>query len=207
MMRTLMPLYSWAQDNATYDARAALLNAGDIAIVTSSSSGPDPYDPALDAQIVELKDRDILVFGYVHVSYGTRPIRDVLRDLTAWRRGYGVTRMFLDEWSTDMVHEVGFMWGAVRGYGGPGTTDHPILAINPGVPMPRLTSVPPGTLVITHEGTTLPNWTPKPWEATLVHSFTDPVAGRAALDRWGWSWGFCSSDGADGNPWDEAADN
>lgn len=205
-MRILCPLYTYAQDNATYDARAALLNAGDIAIVTSSNSGPDPYDTALDAQIVELKERGVLVFGYVHVSYGDRPFGAVLADITAWRRNYAVTRIFVDEWPTHAVHEVGLMWSLVRGFGGSGTVDRPILAINPGTPMPRLTNVPPGTLVVTHEGTTIPptDYLPKAWEAALIHSNPEPVAARTYLVGHGWQWGHASSDGADGNPWDEA---
>jgi len=207
-LRTLMPCYTWAGDDATYDARAAQLKPGDIAIVTSTLSGPSPFDPALHAQIVELDQADVLVFGYVACDYGERSLREILADITLWRHDYAVRRVFLDEWAADMHNEIGLMWGAVRGYGGRGTTDRPILAVNPGITMPLLRTVPPGTLVVTHEGTAVPPpGTPQPWEAALVHSHPRPDACRVTLERDGWGWGYCTSDGLDGNPFDEPEDN
>lgn len=205
-MRSMCPLYTYSRDMSTWAARIALLNAGDIAIVVGENSGPGPFDLALAAHIHELEAKGVLVFGYVHVSYGARPLGEVLEDITDWRVDYGVKRVFLDEWSNVHHAELGLMWGAVRGR----VTEAdrkagPYLIANPGAAV-TWPSVPAGTLVVTHEDASLPNWTPKPWEATLVHSFAaDLAAGRAALERWGWQWGWLTSDGPDGNPWDEVA--
>lgn len=193
---------------STWTARIAPLNAGDIAIVTSSNSGPDPYDPALATHIAELEAKGVLTFGYVHVTYGGRRIGSVLEDITDWRTDFGVKRIFLDEWVPAHHAELGLMWGAVRGR--VVDTDRkagPYLIANPGVPV-TWPSVPSGTLVVTHEGATLPNWSPRPWEAAIVHSLNDPATAHGILVRQGWQWGYTTSDGlTDSNPFDEVGDD
>lgn len=206
MMRQIVPMFTWAQDHATYAARAARLNAGDIAIVTSSNNGPTPYDPVLRGHVRDLDERGVLVFGYVPAGYGSRPFGDVLDDITAWRRSYDVRRVFFDEWAGNR-DLVGLCWGMIRGYGGSGTTDRPILVVNPGVPGITGT-VPPGTLVVTHESAQRPNTAaPHPWEAAIVHSTLFPADTRRYLAAHGWRWGFVTSDGADGNSYDEVGDD
>ena len=203
-MKTLSPLYVWSQDLTTYAARVAELQAGDIAIVVSSRSGPgQAVDPSLMQHIADLNAKGVDVLGYIHVSYGQRTIDAVLDDIEAWHRFYGVTRLFVDEWPADWgLRYIGACWGATRGYTGKGTIAKPILVVNPGQPIELRGTLPDGVLIVTYEGFTLPGWAPQPWEVAIVHDCADPVAVRAGLAANGWVWGFVTSDGADGNAFD-----
>ena len=209
-MRTLCPLFTWAGDLATYATRVAELQAGDVAVVVSSRSGPgQAVDPSLMQHIADLSGGRVDVLGYIHIDEAgrgrTRTIDAVLDDIEAWHRFYGVTRLFVDEWPADWgLRYIGAVWGATRGYSGKGTIAKPILVINPGQPLELRGTLPDGVLIVTHEGTdTVPAWSPQPWEAVIVHDSADPVATRARLAANGWAWGYVTSDGSDGNPYDE----
>lgn len=204
-MRTACPLYTWA-GSPTYITRIAELHAGDVAIVTGDNSGPGTVvDPNLTQRIADLTAKGVDVLGYVDVAYGARRLESVLDDLAKWHGWYGVTRPFFDDWPKNWgARYIGAMWGAVRGYSGRGTPERPILTVNPGTLLALTAPPPAGTLIVEHEGSTFPTATPHPWSVALVWGQADPAATRAALDAAGWQFGYVTSDGADGNPYDEA---
>jgi len=211
-MHPLTPLYTHASDSVTYEARARLLGPGDIAIVTSSQSGPSPFDAALVGRIRDLESHGVTVLGYVHASYGARTVDELLDDIVAWHRDYAVPRVFVDEWSADWgARYLGAVWGAIRGYVKSTPANPVILAVNPGVPLPLVNPPGTGTVVVVHENTEPPfGMTPQPWEAAIVHS-TPP--GQVAdvwrhLELQGFQYGYVTSDGlTDSNPFDEEGDN
>lgn len=208
-MRQLVPLYTWAQDTATWTARLDLLTAGDIVVVAGPGSGPPKWtDPDLATRIAECQARKLHVLGYVPLGYGDYFIDDVLSDLVDWHHNHAITRIFFDEWPAEWTQRhLGALWGAVRGYAGRGSVDRPIMVVNPGVDTPMDDIEPPaGTLIVTHESRDIPEpRRPKRWEVALVHSYPDPYIGGSHLHAQGWEWGHVTSDGADGNPWDEVA--
>lgn len=209
MIRELVPLYTWAGDIGTWRARLDRLTAGSVVVVTGPKSGPPlARDADLAAHIDDIRTRHLLPFGYVPLGYGDRSVEEVLDDLTDWHVLHGITRVFFDEWPAGWGHRhLGALWGAVRGYTGRGSADRPILAINPGITVASLTATAPpaGTLIVTHEAATMPDRRPQRWEVALVHSHPSPAEATDTLDTAGWQWGHVTSDGRDGNPWDQAA--
>ena len=211
-MRQLKPVYTFAGDTATYARQLADLMPGDTAVVTSTDSGPGlTTDPALMQHIAELATRNVNVLGYVYTGatinatrvFGSRTVDGLLDDIVAWDHLYGVRRVFVDEWPpTWGSRHIGAMWGAVRGYAGKGSATSPILVVNPGRPLDLHVAPPAGTLVVTSEGVNVRLWKPAPWEVALIHDSINVEADRAALVLAGWQWGFVTSDGRDGNPYD-----
>lgn len=206
-MRTLVPLYTWAGDSATYAARLAKLDSDDVAVVTSTNNGPLPTNTDLMQHIAEAQAKGVTVLGYVPVNYGKRSFGDVLDDVIAWHRVYGVTRIFADEWPANWsLHHLGSLWGAIRAYVKPTPADPMILCVNPGVRHVLPNQPPYGCFVVEHEGAQPPSFVPSPWSVALVHSLPlDAVSGvKELLTLRNWKYGYVTSDGADGNPWDGA---
>lgn len=208
-MKSTAPMYTHAGDEDAYVARMALLKAGDLAIVTGDNSGPGTApDDNLAHHIATLRGNGIHVVGYVHISYGQRPFGDVIEDIATWRRWYGVTAPFIDEWPVRFgIGELNLMWCIARGYSGKGSPDKPILVVNPGVPWDSKGVPLPGVLVVAHEDDIFPHGViPKPWEVAMIHSSSAVQADTGNLAANGWQWGWVTSDGLDGNPWDDVSE-
>jgi hypothetical protein len=204
-MKTICPLYTWSGDNETYQKRINLLTPGDIAVVVSENSGPTPFSTNLLEHVTTLKSKSILPFGYVSLNYGKRPIDEVFEDITVWRTHYGITKIFFDEFPANSGY-LGLYWNLVRGYSGKGSTEKPIVVVNPGRPLTGYLSVSPGMLVVTHENKNLPDhmYYPKHYEAAIVHSVEGDIdIAEDCLNIYQWNWGYVTNDGKDGNPYDE----
>lgn len=73
-------------------------------LTMNPDSGPgtavnSDYVAAVNA--VHAAGKNFLVYGYVHTSYGTRPLADVEAEVAEYNSWYGVDGIFLDEAATD----------------------------------------------------------------------------------------------------------
>ncbi len=68
-----------------------------LAMINPNSGPGSAVDPNYVHQVAATKGRGILVVGYVHTSYTTRPIADVKADVDRHYDWYGVDGIFFDE--------------------------------------------------------------------------------------------------------------
>jgi len=67
-------------------------------LVLNPSNGPDvERDDGLADAVAEVQLAGPRVLGYVHTSYGARPIGEVVAEIDRYRRWYGVDGIFVDE--------------------------------------------------------------------------------------------------------------
>lgn len=67
-------------------------------VVLNPASGPDvESDPTLARAVADVQRDGPRVLGYVHTSYGTRPLALVADEIDRYRRWYGVDGVFVDE--------------------------------------------------------------------------------------------------------------
>jgi hypothetical protein len=67
-------------------------------VVLNPSNGPDvERDDGLADAVAGVQREGPRVLGYVHTSYGARPIGEVIADIDRYRRWYGVDGIFIDE--------------------------------------------------------------------------------------------------------------
>lgn len=99
--RLLVPAYFW--DGAQWDQ---LATSTPCDVIFNPSSGPYAEDFQLaggwsrtwfDPKLAILKQRGYTTFGYVATSYGSRPLPDILAEVSAYINSWGVSNFFLDE--------------------------------------------------------------------------------------------------------------
>lgn len=120
----LLPLYarpSW--DPAAW--RAAELAGPGLTVVVRC----DGYDPGAAAWIARLAAAGVVVLGHVDLSFATRPLADLLSDLSRWAAG-PATGVFLDQAPTSPF-SIGPVAMAVRKARRAGLVR---VVINPGTP-------------------------------------------------------------------------
>lgn len=202
-MKTICPLYTWAGNHLTINARIDALGEGDLAIV-NPNNGPGPYDHDVALAIERLKGRKVKVLGYVHLDWGRRTLGAVFADIALWRREYNVREIFFDEAPADGLI-LGLLWGAVRGY----SRQDPLMVANTGVSrllLPEGYYPPAKTIIVTYEGKGLPPAPPEqPWEATIVWGSDNADRDRQALKAMNAKYAYVTDDGEPGdlNPYDE----
>jgi hypothetical protein len=190
-VKRIIPAYTWHGQLLTRLA-AENLKQGDR-VILNPSNGPMPDDETERLNIQNamrfVRDRKGISLGYVHLSYGARPIGDVIADIVSWR-AQGISPIFFDETPAS--------WGSIDIMFMVALTSSKSV-FNPGTPLTGATAaMPPGVVVITHESGEAPARKPQPWEAALVHS------GGASLEQLaanGWKWGYTTTDTLP-NPWD-----
>lgn len=220
-MKRCVPLYVWSGDAANWTRAVQALRRGDIAVVTGPASGPPsaPADvAALAPWVAALHARGVVVVGYTHWSYGNRPLDIVAEDCAQWHR-LGADGVWVDETPGQdrdgLLREVRTIHGLVRSWVPHRSTGlrKGVTAWNPGTWDRSLNSIMralPGSLWCTIEcahndyaaraAAKRSTWPER--EIHLVHGC--PSAGVAngveAAMRVGY--GYATSDGFDGNPWD-----
>lgn len=213
MIKKVAILYIWAGNEVVWQAQLALLGPNDIAVINGSDNGPDPtMDPSLKRHIAEARARGVTVLGYVHLSYGARPIKDVEIDIMMWDN-QTIKGVFFDEWGVDVPQYVFLRTLAgVRWAVSPTIADPIIMVVNPGGRMyvpyksPNSSTYGYRALVVEYEGIGLPTYrAPNPWSVALVYQSTDVAADFVRLEALGWQYGWVTKDGADGNPYDGPA--
>lgn len=100
----LVPAYFYPGSGAAtpgWDTLVSLSQSRSVglAVVINPDSGPGVSIDSNYQQVVQaLNSGSALTLGYVHLSWGSRPMSDVLADITAWSQMYPVRGLFLDEY-------------------------------------------------------------------------------------------------------------
>jgi hypothetical protein len=102
----------------------------------------------------------IKVIGYVHTSYGARPMSEVLSEVDLYKQWYGVSGIFLDEVSSSAANLPYYqnVSDYIR------STNGTYVALNPGT-VPDQGYISIGDTTVIFEGTynTYKTWTPPSW--------------------------------------------
>lgn len=101
--------------------------------ILNPNSGPGDAVRADDAQQVKATQaRGVLVLGYVHTSYGKRPLPEVQAEIARYRQWYGVSGIFFDEVTNDDAGLAYYVQCRALARAG-----HPkaFVVINPGTPV------------------------------------------------------------------------
>jgi hypothetical protein len=99
-------------------------------VVLNPANGPDvERDEALAEAVAGVQAEGPRVLGYVHTSYGARPLAEVEADIDRYRLWYGVDGIFVDE-VADTTGDLPYyrrLTAAIRARSGD------VVALNPGV--------------------------------------------------------------------------
>lgn len=101
-MKLLVALYIYPGSTWTQVANAAKAGVETIAIINPNngpeSSGPDS---SYTTYMAQLASAGVTMIGYIHTSYGSRSISDVVADITTYATKYpGLSGIFIDEAAT-----------------------------------------------------------------------------------------------------------
>ncbi|MGI4789721.1 MAG: spherulation-specific family 4 protein [Janthinobacterium lividum] len=103
-----------------------------VAIINPNSGPGAALRPDYVTQVKATQARGVTVLGYIHTSYGKRPLAEIKSEIETYRRWYGVDGIFLDEVTND---DAGLPYyiqcrAAIR-------AGHPkaVVIINPGTPV------------------------------------------------------------------------
>ena len=72
-----------------------------VAIVNSNSGPGTAVRADYVSQVKATQARGVLVLGYIHTSYGKRPLSEVQSEIALYRQWYGVNGIFFDEVTND----------------------------------------------------------------------------------------------------------
>ncbi len=103
-----------------------------IAVMNPNSGPGTASNPDYVRTVHDAQQAGITVLGYVHTSYGARPLAEVLADVSSYYTWYGVDGVFVDEASTDCVQEATYyrpLYHAIKAQAQPGRDR---VALNPG---------------------------------------------------------------------------
>lgn len=194
--------YSWNGNEPLYQKRLSYLKPHDIMVVTGAYNGPgtpEQYDPDLHRHIQQIKDKGAVPFGYIYAGYGKRDLLEFLADLTTWSLVYGVDRVFIDEWNEEWGSRmVGAVWGMCRGYA---SQKEPVVIVNPGKQIKMSVNPPLSALIVTYEGTMVPDRSPsRTNEVAIVHHSVDAPSDHFRLIDKGWKYSFVTQGGYDVDP-------
>jgi hypothetical protein len=106
----------------------ATLAAKPALTLINPGSGPgSAVDSAYPPQVAKCKAAGVPVLGYVHTRYGARPIAEVKADIDKHRAWYGISGIFIDTTSNQLVHLAYYaeLCAYVKSWGG-------IVVLNPG---------------------------------------------------------------------------
>ena len=99
-----IPAYFYPSGGAGLWGSALTAEPGVGVMIANVDNGPGTsVDSYYTAAITKAQGAGVSVFGYVYTSYGPpdgRSLASVESDISAWRKLYGVTNIFLDEAST-----------------------------------------------------------------------------------------------------------
>lgn len=214
----LVPAYFYpAGSGLTYwnQLAASALRAPVTAILNPNSGPGAAVDPAYVSVTTNLRNAGGKVIGYVHTSYGARPLAAVTQDILAYRDMYAVDGFFIDEMGNDgsssslnyysAVHDyIKALNPAYRVVGNPGTTTREIYLSRP---------TADAVVVFEDNYRAYRRYSPDAWNAAypsarlghLVHTTSDLNAARNALNlaiQRNAGLFYATSDKLLPNPWD-----
>jgi len=222
--RTLWPAYiypDWWNGDASAWARfgdyaSVGADRGGSMAVMNPASGPGSAS-VLDytAAVNYARAAGQRVVGYVHTSYGARPLVDVKAEVDAYYGWYPVDGVFVDEMSTDSVTQPYYrdLYTYIRTKPG----QHVVVG-NPGTAaatdwqVKTTTKVADSIVLFEDVQAVYSTWTPPAWVASypastfghLVHGATDLAAAVAHSKTTNCGWRYVTDDVMP-NPWDTLA--
>jgi len=98
-----VPAYGAPDGNSFWD-QVQNAKPGSIFIMNPNSGPGNQVDPTYKAAVEAAHEKGVKIYGYVRTGYGTRSASDVNSDINAYKSGYGVDGVFLDEAQLDTQH-------------------------------------------------------------------------------------------------------
>lgn len=103
-----------------------------MAIINPNSGPGDTVQAGYVAQVRATQARGVTVLGYVHTSYGKRPLSEIQSEIERFRRWYGVNGIFYDEVSNDDANLPYYQQCKAAARAG---QPKAVIVINPGTPV------------------------------------------------------------------------
>lgn len=139
-----VPLYVYPSPGAWSPLFAAAERNSSVRfdVIINPASGPGGAVPDANyvIQVAKLRSLpNVLLFGYVHVQWGHRPIQDVLRDISTWAKwsdhatDIHIDGIFVDEGPSNL-QEIGYMT-EVSQHAEEAFKGDVVIWLNPGVPV------------------------------------------------------------------------
>lgn len=214
----LVPAYFYPAGNGlTYwnQMTASAAKAPVVAILNPASGPGSAVDPAYVTVVTNLRGAGGMVIGYVHTSYGERPLAAVTQDILAYRDMYTVDGYFIDEMGNDGSSVSLNYYAAIHDYIKALNPVHRVIG-NPGTHTREIyLSRPTADAVVVFEDTyrAFRRYTPDAWNDSypaarighLVHSTGDLSAARNALSlaiQRNAGLFYATNDKLTPNPWD-----
>lgn len=214
-MKRLDINYAWHGDETLYAKRLSYVKRDDLVVITGSYNGigglDHPFNEPIREHAHKIQQIGARPFGYINTraplpdgtygAKGTLPLNDFYDQIVNWSL-HGVDAIFADDWPAAWGTRIlGACWSMCRGYLRP---DKPVFIANAGGNIVYKSDIPSSALLVTHENGFMPppDYVPHRWEAAIVHHSTAPRFMYDQLDNLGWSYGFVTKDGNDGNPYD-----
>lgn len=153
-LEILVPAYFYPSDQGLehWNSIAAMASKAPVTAILNPANGPGTAaDPAYTSVITNARAAGVKVIGYVHTSWGARPLIEVIRDINRYMTIYAVDGIFVDEMGNDtsekMVNYYLSIYHYVKGF----DKKHRVVA-NPGVAAPEVyLSLPVADSVVTFE--------------------------------------------------------
>jgi len=101
----LVPAYFYPVAGGGWDQMATAAKSVPVTAILNPNSGPGAAtDPVYASAINKLRSDGGRVLGYVHTSYGKRPLGTVEAEVRAYASFYHLDGIFVDEMATDLAH-------------------------------------------------------------------------------------------------------
>lgn len=190
MLGLLVPAYFYpGPTDRHWPALALAAKRVPVTVIVNPASGPGiAIDPAYTQAIDHVRIAGAKVIGYVHISYGRRPIEQVRADIDRYREFYDLDGIFIDEMasggSQEIVHYQAGLIAQIRS-----ASPEWSIVVNPGV-TPDAVHLGKGRadLIVSFENTAA-QWPADPAQtvtfdaplAHLVHTTGDEKTMRAII--------------------------
>lgn len=97
-LEVVVPAYFYPVPNSPWDDLNSAADQVDLTAILNPSSGPgNSQDTNYVAAVDALRNSGGRVIGYVHTSYGARPLTDVLAEIDDYASWYNLDGIFIDE--------------------------------------------------------------------------------------------------------------
>lgn len=222
--RTLWPAYVypdwWTGDASAWSrfadrAHVGADRSGSVAVMNPASGPGATPSPDYTAAVNYTRSRGHRVVGYVHTSYGARPVEQVKAEVDAYYAWYPVDGVFVDEMSTDPATQPYYrdLYAWVQGkrgqrlvVGNPGTAAATDWQVKP------TSRVADGVVIFEGDQAAYSAWSPPAWVngypasvfGHLIHGATDLPAAAAHSKATNCGWRYITDDVLP-NPWDTLA--
>lgn len=160
---------SYFRSDASWTALLSEPSAVGLVLINPASGPGMAVDATYAAITTRVRNSGVQALGYVPTTYGTRPIADVMADMTRYRNFYGISSFFFDETPNvcsiavgatvqNHVSYYGQLFAAVHGNAGE------IAVLNPGTNVPEC-FLAVSDVIVNFEASAAAyaTWAPDPW--------------------------------------------